>query len=467
MTEIGYYRYEGVDLRTKFGWINGAPGARMTEPARVGLGNLGNAFASSDQAIRDLIGPLGLEWRGSAADATATALAQAARRGGDTAVANSTSSSAVDAYGQSFEALRPRIAWEDPGEWDWWDMLVDGAGLMAQVPGLGFSLATGQDPDPFELPSDHMRTLEQNRTLDAQANEALYGHEQQARDALARFPVVEQAGPAPLTSASAGIGAGAGAGGFGEGPRFPGGAPAAGADVTGLDRPTVASGTEFGAGLPSGPPDIGPVSTAPAATGLPPGGTALPPGGAGQGQIGAGQGPIASGGGLPPSPIPDIPISGAAGGGTVPHGAAPGGVGGVIGSVGGTPEPAVYSPIGRGFPSVAGDRSGVSREPGRSPLPNGPGRGVSTGDGPGGRLATGATTGATVREPGQSGAGTSGAGGPNRGSVPGSSMPYMGGMTSGAANQEEHRTKYWIPSSEAFDVDLPPHTVPILEGGPE
>jgi hypothetical protein len=33
-----------------------------------------------------------------------------------------------------------------------------------------------------------------------------------------------------------------------------------------------------------------------------------------------------------------------------------------------------------------------------------------------------------------------------------------------APGSTEHKVRYWIPSTEAFDVELPPHTEPLLEG---
>jgi hypothetical protein len=452
MTEIGYYRYEGFDLQTKFGWINGAVGIQATEPARIGMGNLGIAFGASDQAVRDLLAPLGIEWQGVAAEATAGALRKAADRGGAMGVAAGGGGAAVDGYGQSFEALRPKVAWQDPGTWDWWEMPVDAAGIA-------FDNVFG---DVFDIQSDFTAAIEQNRTLDAQANQALYGHEEQARSALAGFPVVEAAAvPTPARAS----------------PAF---------DVAGPGGPAAGPAT-----VPpfAGAPDQ--VGVSPAAV-APPGGPVVPP-------------ISADAGGPAPGPTPgglDRTAPGAIPTGTVPSGG---------------PNPAATTaptPPGQaapsGIPTAPASRDPAvapNRQPGRLPepvirttAPSGPGLAPDRASGPGGgprpapgpgitpyrpqgdlgqtrQPATGPFSnrvnggefasrlpGVTPEQatPGRSAATSTGS--PR--AVPGQGMPFLGGLGagSGGAGPTEHRRKYLIPSSEAFDVELPPHTDPVIEG---
>lgn len=91
--------------------------------------------------------------------------------------------------------------------------------------------------------------------------------------------------------------------------------------------------------------------------------------------------------------------------------------------------------------------------------------GTSSGPGFGSRLGSGSPDAAGQR-------GVTSAINPTGSGRPGAAgtglFPMMGGMGSGAgAGSGEHKTKYWIPSSEAFDVPLPPHTEPVIEGREE
>jgi hypothetical protein len=434
MTEIGYYRYEGFDLRTKFSWINGAVGLQATEPARIGMGNLGNAFVASDDAIRGLLAPLGLQWHGQAAEATAGALARAADRAGTAGLDGGAGSSAVAGYGQSFEEMRPKIAWQDPGSWDWWDMGID-------VYGAGMRTAFG---DTFDVQSDFTATLEENRTLDARANEALYSHEQVSRERLEAFPLVEPASAPTVPGAPGGSGT----------PPFPSPGPL-GADPVGI-------------GPASGPP-------------APPG-VAAPPGSPTVGRfapdtigIGGNAGPPAVSGAQIPGAVPGI---GPAGGLHAPGSSRPGstnaGSGVGWGSAGtGSPTPAwggserLPAGIGRGGVGTNG-ATGLSGGPGR-PLPAGGsgvglGRGGTNGGEFAGRLPGGSEQSGAAR-PG-AGAGDAPPGSPRANGVSsGGHAPFLGGMGAGAgAGPTEHKVRYWIPSTEAFDVDLPPHTEAVIEG---
>jgi hypothetical protein len=456
VTEIGYYRYEGFDLRTKFGWIQGSVGARATEAARVGMGNLGNAFLESDQAIRAALGPLGIEWHGVAADATGRALTQAAERGEATGVASGTGSSAVDGYGRSFEAMRPRVAWEDPGIWDWWEMPVDVVGSAART------RLDGPFAEVFSVQSDYARTIEENRTLDARANEALYGHEQQARTSLASFPVVEPAAapPAPSAPAGGGFAPGGGTGGGGSWPADVGRPPPPPIDPV-AGAPAVGVGGS--AGGATGPP--GSATPSPGGPGrLPP----VTPGGTGHGT----PVPPAAGAGRPAAPSgPPLPGSAGRGGPGGFPGGLPAGPSGGAGARG--PGPASggrggYADGGTPGGSAAGGTPGGPARVGGT-WSAGPsdasGRGVPSGGEFGGRILGGGTAG----EPAPVGRNAQAPGAlPGAARATGAShVPFLGGGALGGSEPTEHRTRYWIPSTEAFDVRLPPHTDPVIEGRDE
>jgi hypothetical protein len=458
VTGIGYYRYEGFELRTKFSWISGALGSQATEPARIGMGNLGNSFTSSDEALRGLLTPLGVEWHGQAAEAAGQALAQAAQRGGATGTASGAASSAVGGYGQSFEAMRPKIAWEDPESWDWWEMGIDAYDIA-------FDVAIG---DVFDVQSDYTATIEQNRTLDAQANEALYSHEQVSRERLAAFPVVEPASATVPTGQTAGGFPGPGGYGApgGDGARFTmaapigaSGVPAAGPPDLGAgspgapwsSRPAADLSATGGAGSVGGP-GAGPASAAPRHGGVPvPPSAGVPRDGSGApGHKGPGLGAprVDPGGPVPAGGLrgrPGAGTPGLAGGGS---GGRPGG-GGFSGSRGG------------GLPGAGGRGGG--------PSSRGPAGGYARGGSPGefaGRLPGGAEQAGTAPRPGATTGGTGAA--PGRGPGPGGHMPFLGGTGAGSgAGPAEHSTRYRVPSTEAFDIELPPHTEPVIEGWDE
>lgn len=190
MSDISYYRYEGWTLEVKFGWINGAPGLSAVESSRTGLLRLSETYAGSEQVVRGTLGPLGAGWQGQAALAAGQALTGAATWAGGASAAQAGGGGSVGGYGESFEALRPKIHWEDPGMYGLWDRTVDLFG------------------DVFDTQSDYQARMEANRALDAQANAALYAHEQTAREQLAAFPAVQPAAPVATDTSTATFGGG-------------------------------------------------------------------------------------------------------------------------------------------------------------------------------------------------------------------------------------------------------------------
>lgn len=550
MTEIGYYLYENVPLDVKFGWLQGMPGARATEASRVGLGNLGNQFVGSDQAVRGILAPLGMAWAGQAGDAAAQALHGAADRSGVVGAASGAGGGSVGGYGESFEQMRTKVHWEDPGSWDWWEMPAD-------MVGVGLDAAFG---DVFDIQSDYFSKVEQNRTLDAQASAALYGHEGQSRASLAGFPAVEPA--AALTNdipAGGGAGFGGGWGGGAGGSRFSPPTPDIVGDGYSLPAPTSPAGTfapaaAVGGGSPGSTllpdprtgtggasvPGIGPeVAGMPAgarggtgmaadpergragSAGATPAGTsgvALPPGSGGWGTGAAPRPGLGSRGGDPTGG------SGVAGmGGRPGLGTGAGGYGGRAGGsagTGGYGGGAGSAPGGRGYDGRTGSTlggvgpsgggrpgaiPGGGRYGGTGAMPGSSGRaggwggsgpgwassGGSASGGPPGSVGAGGRTGGWGGMPGPefggrfaSGASESGANprtpgtpaavgpapGTGRAAVAGghAPMPFLGGMGAGTGSgRTEHKTKYWIPSSEAFDVPLPPHAPAVIEGEDE
>ncbi|MFC5995998.1 hypothetical protein ACFQE5_17470 [Pseudonocardia hispaniensis] len=409
MTEIPYLRYEAFDLRTKFGWLNGAPGIQATEPTRIGLGNLGNAFAGSDDTIRDVLRPLGVDWQGQAASVAGDALRGVADMGSRTGEAGVASSGSVDSYGQSFEAMRPKIAWTDPGTYSLFDAFVD-------VTGSTLNQAFG---DIFDLQSDYSAIVEENRTLDAQANAALYAHEAASREALARFPAIEPA-------AASGAGA--------EGSVSPGGA-------AGLGGPTSQSGT----GAPT-PPAAG--MGGPADGGWP-GATASP--------THTGSGSSVAGG---------IGPTGGPSGATESKGA-----GGLAGAVLGTPTArSTGIPMAPHSPSPSAHKPGLA--PGSTSWRN-PNAQTGSGVTPG-RPTTGRAFGDRLRGSALSPRSSASLGGSTATAEPGTRasgraapgsaghVPFTGGMGGAAGSgPHQHKVRYFVPSSEAFEVAVP-HVPPVI-----
>ncbi|MEJ3655705.1 hypothetical protein WEH80_22300 [Actinomycetes bacterium KLBMP 9759] len=395
MTEIGYYLYENIPLQEKASWTTTAVGSAAVDPTRVMLGNMGVSYVDSDKGVTTVMTEMGVTWAGDAAAAAGGALHTAASRGGTVGEAGQGGSGSVDGYGRSFDDMRGKVHWKDPGVFDTWDLIVEVYAAGLNVTGL------------FEVQSDFMATAEENRTAAAAANKALYAHETQSREALKTFPALEPASVAP--------------------PGGPGGPNAA------LPPLTPLGGTP-----PPGQPVPAPTGFAPVTGVLPDGPRPAP--------VGPPAGPVnpALPSGAPPSanPVgPPVPLDRP--GPTVPTTAS---------------NTSAYPPPFQAFDqkkSTPADRSPV---PGwRNPVSgNAPSR--TAGHDFGTKLSSG-------NEPHGQRPGTPGA----PGARPlGHGIPFMGTAGAGGGDQPtERRTRYWIPSTEAFDVPLPPHTEGVIEGRDE
>ncbi|MGH3566719.1 MAG: hypothetical protein ACRDRH_11945 [Pseudonocardia sp.] len=445
MSEIGYHRYEGFDLRTKFSWLQSAPGIEAVDSARHMLGSVGNGFLDSDDLVRNVLAGFGVLWQGRAAEAAGEAMQRAAGRAGETGAAGGVGGGAVDGYGQSFEVLRPKVHWEDPGAYGWDDTFWD-------VTGRQLDSTFG---DVFDVQSDYYAAAEENRTLEARADAALYAHEGIARESLAAFPTMEPAGA--LTAGvppGGGIGT-AGAGGLAGGAGSVGVVPmpTAGTGPSSLAPDVAGSGALPPPGAARGgatPPAAGAIPRPPTdlAGALVPGGRATSPIPPALGNTQSGRGPMPTG---PGGSGLGLPGMGPREGGLGRPGAGPG----AHGRPGAQP-PTSGTEFGRRF----GGQGGA----------NGPGS-----DGPFGPARPGVTGGQPPSaSPDHAGSGSRPGGSgpppearPQPGRVAGGPTMYghpspLGGM--GAGNgPTEHKTRYWIPSSEAFEVDVP-YTPPVIGG---
>ncbi|MGI5126485.1 hypothetical protein ACQEVB_06670 [Pseudonocardia sp. CA-107938] len=406
MKGIGHYNYENVDLKQKAAWLAAAPGGEG-DPLPAKLQLIANTFQRSHARLTANIEALGAAWTGQAADAAQGSLRNASQRTTAARQANDDGHAAVSDYGVSFEEMRRKVHFEDPNA-AWQPTPTAGA----PVPG-----------DPFSVQTDQFGPAQQNRTADAAANAALRAHEQRTRELVDGFPTLTPgappAGTAPQSVPSPG-GAPTGAG-AGPAPVAPGAGMPAGPVPTGSRPPGAAP---IDAGGP-GPVTAGPANTGngarsavppPTSTGAPAGPARVTPS------------PIAPLGPLGPSPTPNGRRSAPL---TVPP---PSGIPGLTngstsnvtnGVIGGRAPAAGPVPDGRQF----GSKLPVVAEP--APAPARPGQPVAP------------TTAA--------------------GRAAGSGMPPpMMGMGAGGGGSSTRRTKFWTPTSEAFDVALPPHVDGVI-----
>jgi uncharacterized protein YukE len=420
MHSIGHYNYENVDLKQKAAWLATAPGGEG-DPLPAKLQHVANTCQQSHARLTANIEALGAAWTGQGADAAQTSLRTANDRTTAARQANDDGHAAVTDYGVSFEEMRRKVHFEDPNV-GWQPTPAAGA----PVPG-----------DPFVVQNDQFGPVQQNRTADAAANAALRAHEQRTRDLVNQFPTLTAGvgappGGAPPAATPQAQGPSSGPGGAPV--MSPGGAPSAATPASSTPMSPVPVGPAPAPGV-GGPSPAGPVPgvATPADVGNSARSAAVPPQQAPAANPSRlGPAPNATGPGIqagmpplstslspngrrsaPPVAVPPIP-------GVTDNG--------VIG--GRTPESNPGSD-GRKFASklpMVAEPAPVSARPGQ-PTP---------------------TAAAANGRPG------------------GSAMPppMMGGM-GGGGGSSTRRTKYWTPTPEAFDVDLPPHVDGVIGAEPE
>ncbi|WP_232661381.1 hypothetical protein [Pseudonocardia sp. TRM90224] len=401
MIDIGYYLYENIPLQEKASWTTTAVGSAAVDPTRAMLGNMGISYVDSDQAVDTVMTEMGVTWAGDAAVAAGQVLHTAANRGGTVGAAGQGGSGSVDGYGRSFDDMRGKVFWKDPGAYDWLDLAIDVYGTSLNSVGL------------FEIQSDFMATVDENRTSEAAANRALYDHEAQSRAAVGAFPTIETASVAPN------------GGPTGPGPALPPQTPLGAGPVPAATTFTPVTGV-----LPNGPQPApvglpaGPTLTA-LPNGVPPPTANIPPGPA-----------------VPPLPGTPLDRLGPA----LPTTAS---------------NTSAYPPPFQAFDQnkpTAGSRPPAPgwRNPASSGIPN-----RTTGHDFGTKLSSG-------NEPHGQRPGSPGGPGPQGARPLGHGTPFMGTAGAGGGDQPtERKTRYWIPSTEAFDVPLPPHTEGVIEGRDE
>ncbi|MDN5860689.1 MAG: hypothetical protein L0H84_18965 [Pseudonocardia sp.] len=431
MAGIGHYNYENVDLKVKAAWLAGAPGS-ANDPLPAKLKALAAAFDLSNVRLTANITALGAAWQGEAAEAAQAALRHAAQRAVAAQEANDRGHASVTDYGVSFEEMRRKVHYEDPHA-TWQPAPTPGAA----VPG-----------DPFSAQTDQFERLQRHRTADAAANAALRAHEQRTRELVDRFPTLD---PAPVSPAKVGPPGGIG---------------------------PVPDGGGSGGG-----PGAGPGS---------PGVVAPPPGGSGSGSRGSasstGPGPSTGIGGssgwvAPPQAVPQLDVGRSGPGPAGPH--SPGARNAPAGPTNGGPFPplpigaGVIPPSGRSPSRVAPPAFGEGANRFGTEVPGRHSTGVIGGGRSPSLFAPGAPGDGrqfasrlpVIAEPEPAPPLRSAPPGTATGQPPtrsGTSMypPMMGGAGAGAGSTTR-ATKYWTPTSEAFDVELPPHVDGVIGADPE
>lgn len=493
------YNFAGVDLATKFGWVDGGSGMAAVVPAVDGLrglvGTLTDAMATAESRMK----ALGASWTGPAATAAQNSLTRTADGASETAVVTTNGADRLLDYGHSFEWMRKQIAFVDPARFS-----------LAQRAGDNISEAW---QSLWGDGTDHVTISEMNADNDERANHALQKHQVNTERADTDFTTtaatahptgdgagpqpggvggsaspthVGQAGAAPAagagqigaapssTTAAAGSsghrvtpvaapsggGGGAGGGQARGGDTAPGGVPSGTGGGTGADRRDGADngrGSDGTGGQGGGGSSPGTALPRTATAQAP--GTTSSTGGPDYAQQAGTNAPPAvtdratpwSGGAIP---APDDAAARRSGLGSsfgrdliAGRLAAPGS--GFGGSGGGG--------AGRGGGGSGGRPLGWGSEAGGRSAAGG-------GSEPGGR-APGAERGWTRSGAGETFAGRGTAGEPaatGRSAAGSGYGPMMGGGGAGAGqNGQEHRDRYLIPTDEAFEIDLH-YTAPVL-----
>jgi hypothetical protein len=401
--DIGDYRWEGIPLAEKHGWMLTGQGAAAVHPAVAALREMSARLTASEQTVRRKLAELGVTWSGTASRAAASATDRLAEWVGGVGRATAAGQGNVDNYGTSFSTMKSAIP--PPGE---------GAG---GVLGLGVADAVDGFGALVGAQTDFGRQVRAYQAADQQANAALDAHREATRHALWTFPVADAPPGAPAGSAAA-------AGPPGPGSAGPVGVPS---DGGGASRHPVPPGS---AGHP-----------APSGTAHPSGPAHEPGAGAsspGTSSAAAGAGP----GYVPPPGPPPAPTAGPGG----PIAAGPGWIG-PAGRVGpgpgsGSAPPYGYRPPSSGTGAGTGARTGTISygEPAPAPRTSAPGGASGV---PGAPTSGGG--------PGRTGAGAGLHGAPMG----------MGGAAPGGA-ERYHRNQTFIPSDEPFHVEFADLSPPVL-----
>jgi hypothetical protein len=509
--QIGYYTY-GEPLDVKFGWLSGKPGMAAVAEAAATLGDMGNLYTGSQDFVTAALREADVEWHGRAAESAGHALRTLAGRGGVAGTAGAGGGTSLEGYGQSFEELRSQVHYEQPGVLGWDDALLPGGSVRWMA-------------DQYRIVEAN-RNADATAVLAFRNHESVTRTALDTFPTLeAAPPVVADIGAA----APPGPGGLPGVGPFGPGGAggAPGGLTSATAGGPGAAAVAGATPLPDGAVPGTSPPGAVPSSgSSPAGAlapaGASPGGGAVPASGGISPSPGAPAPPPPGAGFLPlPRPSPAGAHTGAAPGAALPGsitgagapatlpGAGPAGrlpstalAGtGLVGTGATTTRPA---PGGLAFPGAAAAATpGLSRPalPTPAPTPDRPaGRPPSTGPEFASRiLGTGSTGGTGLRPPDPverstaglnprgpfGGAETGGPGqrattatttlppaeprsAPTRGPLASHAAypPFLGTGAAAGTGPTERRTRYWIPSSEPFEVDVP-YTPPVIGAEPE
>jgi hypothetical protein len=420
--------YAGMPLGRKYTMMHSGSGGAAAVPAADTLAALAPEFATSCDAVAQVLSSIGVSWQGQAA----TAFTAAMRQGGQWVRHSSQASQAgggqVHTYASSYDATRARIpAPVEVGQ--------------QSGPGAFLDAAMGEAKGAFGIQSDYSRRLGAYQGADAQANAALATHENTTRQALAAFPTITDA--PPLTAGAAGT--------------VPGD-PAAGPPAANAAGRARAAGARVGAGgagaSPGGQADTGAAPAGATPAGATPAGAtpagAAPAGGARAGGWGGMDGtspeaaPAPSAATTPTSWSPPAPLT--------RRSAAPSGPGEVPGGLGNSGMPDMQPMPDLPPMSTGGSRYGATGYPAPpSATPPGPRGGTPLPE-----RASGGALGGPSRV----------GGGPAR-SMPAATPPLMGG-TGGVHGREdagqggEYRNTVYLASDDPFHIDFTDEIVPAV-----
>ncbi|GAA2842860.1 PPE domain-containing protein [Crossiella cryophila] len=168
--QIGDYRFEGVPLPEKHGWMQGGKGPAELSRAQARLTRLGKALAEADDRLRRAAGKLGAEWDSEAGALAGAQMFRAASWAGNTSTAATTAQGRMQAQADAVSTVTSAVPAKPPVTYTFGDALMDGF----TAPGKLFGLSNNMD-----------REVEKQRAADDAANRALYTYKSSSQSHLA------------------------------------------------------------------------------------------------------------------------------------------------------------------------------------------------------------------------------------------------------------------------------------------
>ncbi|GGM65494.1 hypothetical protein GCM10012275_40070 [Longimycelium tulufanense] len=188
--DVGYYRYQGFDLKEKIGWAQQGAGPTVLGETARAVNGLGNDLIESEERLKSVLRDLGAEWEGSAASSAGAAMQRAALWSGDSGHVSQTAGTQVSAQGDT--ATHTKNSMPNESEIpaiDGWDKFKKGMSLGGKI-GFGLDVQTSFDDKAAE-----------KRALDQKVNELLQQHESASRSNVQAIEPVPE--PPKITVESA------------------------------------------------------------------------------------------------------------------------------------------------------------------------------------------------------------------------------------------------------------------------